>query len=71
MRNFYWLRGASWFRKDAFNFKSCGWFIHVASGALYAQDGTFHKAYGADIPVESVVTVIHDTFQHKLEFQVN
>jgi hypothetical protein len=56
--------------KDA-NFQTCGWFISVASGTLYAQDRTWDKAYGAAIPEGSIVTAIHDTRQHTIEFQVD
>ena len=59
------------FRKDTSNFKTCGWFIHVASGNLFSQDGIVSKAYGTAILVGSVVTVIHDTIQRHIEFQVN
>ena len=59
------------FKKNKDNFDSCGWFIYVPSGTLYAQDGTRHKAYGAAIPVGSIVTAIHDMSQDTIEFQVN
>ncbi len=59
------------FQKNKSNFEICGWFIRVASGSLWAQDGTRGKAYGTAIPVGSVVTAFHDTIQHTIEFEVN
>jgi hypothetical protein len=59
------------FRGKGSNFKTCGWFLHVSQGSLYAQDGTRAKAYGTAIPVGSVVTAIHDASQHQIEFHVD
>jgi hypothetical protein len=47
-----------------------GWFIDLSDEALHSQ-GTFQRPYGARIPVGSVVTTIHNSSQHAVEFQVN
>jgi hypothetical protein len=60
------------FQKNRLNSMSCGWFIHVLSGRLFSQDHANFQAYGKGrIPVGSIVTAIHDTHQHTIEFQVN
>ncbi len=59
------------FRKNDYNFFAHGWFMGVATGRLYAQGGTLYKVYGGRIPVGSIVTLIHDTRQRTIEFQVD
>jgi hypothetical protein len=59
------------FRKYYYNHSSCGWFISVVNGSLYAQDGFLNNNYGTAIPVGSVVTAIHDPAQHTIEFHVD
>ncbi len=59
------------FKKNTFNHTTCGWFVFVADGTLYAQGGIRDKAYGTAIPIGSMVTAIHDKSQHTIEFQVD
>jgi hypothetical protein len=60
------------FDKNGLNFKSCGWYFHVLSGKLMSRDGAYKKAYCKEWITEgSLVTVIHDTRRHTIEFQVN
>jgi hypothetical protein len=61
------------FDKNGLNYISCGWFMHVVNGNLMSQDGAYNIAYAkrGRIPEGSIVTVIHDTRQHTIEFQVN
>jgi hypothetical protein len=73
------------FRKDKENFKTCGWYVSVPDGKLWAQ-GDIHgerffgtRARDHDtsqnrIPLGSVVTAIHHTFPNgtsHMEFQVD
>ena len=61
------------FRKNTDNFNSCGWFLYVASGTLWSQDPIYNKVYDnrTAIRVGSVVTAIHDTNQHTIEFRID
>jgi hypothetical protein len=59
------------FQKNKDNFETCGWFLFVANGKLWSQDGIFDKAYGTAIEVGSIVTAIHDSTRHQIEFQVD
>jgi hypothetical protein len=60
------------FDKNGLNYLTCGWFFYVLSGKLMSQDGAYNTAYGKGrIPEVSLVTVIHDTRRHTIEFQVN
>ncbi len=59
------------FEKHTDNFETCGWFLYVASGRLYAQGGIYNKVYSTSIPVGSVVTAIFHSSQRQIEFDVD
>ncbi len=59
------------FQKNNINFGKCGWFLYVASGTIWAQDDIRAVDYGTPIPAGSVVTAIHDSNRHQIEFEVD
>lgn len=59
------------FQKNRKNFDTCGYFVWVNNGRLYAQGDIMGQGYGTAIPEESIVTAIHDSNERNIKFQVN
>jgi hypothetical protein len=52
--------------------RSCGWYVYVMGGTLWAQGGIHEKAYAGDqIQVGSVVTAIYERSQDRIRFEVD
>jgi hypothetical protein len=53
------------------NHRSCGWYLHLCKGELYAQNGDSGKAYWSKCKLRYAITCIYNASSSEISFEKN